>query len=329
MAASQPAPDRPRIAVLGSCTADLVFTMPRFPVAGETLFAESVELHAGGKGLNQAIAARRLGAEALLIGRIGDDAFGRLLFDALTADDVDITKLHIAADAGSGVAVPVVLPGGENSILSAPRANLAMSLEQVESARDAIATADALLLQFEAPMDVNIAAAKVANEHGVPVILNAAPIVPHPPEILSLATVLIVNEVEAEMLTLDLGPQASPEQRAARLARIARQVAIVTLGAEGALIAEAETVSHVPAFPAEAVDTVGAGDAFCAAFAVAASQGAAVVDAARFASAAGAISVGRRGAAPSLPVLAEVEQMLGKPVITSRSHEGGTQDRRV
>lgn len=302
----------PRIAVLGSCTVDLVFRMPRFPFPGETLFADAVELHAGGKGLNQAIAARRLGAEATLIGRIADDPFGHILLEALKSSGVDTR--HVAFDpvAGSGVAVPVVLPGGQNSILSAPRANLAMPVAQVDAARDAIATADALLLQFEAPMEVNLAAAGIAAEHGVPVFLNAAPIVPHPRELLALADVLIVNEVEAEMLTPELPATASLSDRARNLAAVAKSAAVVTCGADGCLVARDGDVTAVPAFPATPIDTVGAGDAFCAALAVAVCRGAELVEAARFANAAGAISVGRAGAAPSLPHLHEVEALMGK-----------------
>lgn len=309
--------------MLGSCTADLVFTMPRFPLAGETLFADAVELHAGGKGLNQAIAVQRLGAAASLVARIGDDSFGKLLLHALRADGVDTRHVLVDRDGSSGIAVPVVLRDGQNSILSAPRANLEMTTGQVEAAADAITGADALLLQFEAPMAVNLRAAELAADAGVPVVLNAAPIVPHPPELLALAAVLIVNEVEAEMLTPVLPPAARPHERALQLSRIAKEAAIVTLGSDGVLVASGETVVHVPAFAVEAVDTVGAGDAFCAAFATARCAGAPLLDATRFAAAAGALSVTRRGAAASLPSRPEVEALLGKPGITSDATHGG------
>jgi len=302
----------PRVVVLGSCTVDLVFRMPRFPAPGETLFAEAAELHAGGKGLNQAIGARRLGARAMLIARIADDPFGHILLEALKSNGVDTQHVAFDPATGSGVAVPVVLPDGQNSILSAPRANLAMPVEQVVAARDAIVEADALLLQFEAPMEVNVTAARLAVEHGVPVFLNAAPIVPHPPELLSLADVLIVNEVEAEMLTPSLPAGATLADRALSLAGIARKAAVVTCGADGCLVACDGNVVAVAAYPATAVDTVGAGDAFCAALAVAWCRGARLIEAARFANAAGAISVGRPGAAPSLPSLREVEALLEK-----------------
>ncbi|MGE5596604.1 MAG: ribokinase [Hyphomicrobiales bacterium] len=300
-------PARPRIAVLGSCTLDIVFRMPRLPLAGETLFADAVAMHPGGKGLNQAIAAARLGADAALIGRVGDDAFARPLLDALAADGIDTA--HVARDpaAGTGVAVPVVLPGGENSIFSAPRANLAIPVAQVEAARPVIEASRALLLQFEAPMDANLAAAHIAVAASVPVLLNPAPIVGHPPELRRLAAILVLNEVEAAMLAPGSGGH---EARALALAGFGQAVCL-TLGPEGVVLAHEGKAERIPAFPVEAVDSVAAGDAFCGALAVAIAEGRTLREAVRFACAAGAISVTRHGAAPSLPRRSEVEALLG------------------
>lgn len=296
-----------RIVALGSCVVDLVFRMSRLPARGETLFADSAGLHPGGKGLNQALAARRLGAQTAIIGNVGDDMLGEYLLRLLQGEGVDVR--HAARDAanGTGFAAPIVFPDGGNSILSAPRANLALAPEAVEGARAAIEAADALLLQFEAPMEANLAAARIARRAGTRVVLNPAPVIPHPPELLRLADVLVVNEVEAAMLVGGDDPAAQ-----ARALLAGRKLAVVTLGEGGATFATADsTVAHVDAFAVKAIDSVGAGDAFCAALAVALCEGMDATAAMRFASAAGALAVTVAGAATSLPVRAKVEQLLG------------------
>ncbi|MCC7365080.1 MAG: ribokinase [Dehalococcoidia bacterium] len=299
------------IAVLGSCTMDLVFRMPRMPAAGETLFADHCELLPGGKGLNQAIAVTRLGATARLIGRVGDDVFGRELCQALRADGVDTAHVAVVPGAKSGIAAPVVTPGGDNRIFAAPGANLEVDLAQIEAARHAIEGARALLLQFEAPMEANLAAARIARAAGARVILNAAPIVPHPPELLALADVLVVNEVEAAMLAP--GHDSDLERARALLDRGPGTI-IVTTGPDGAIAATAEGIVAVPAFAVTPVDTVGAGDAFCGALTVALSEGQPLEDALRFANVAAAISVTRAGAAPALARREEVVELLARRV---------------
>lgn len=285
---------------------DLVFRMPRMPVRGETLFADSAAMFPGGKGLNQALAARRLGAETALIANVGDDLFADYLLRLVREAGIDTT--HVSRDAanGTGFAAPVIFPDGANSILSAPRANLALAPANVEAAREAIAAANALLLQFEAPMEANLAAARIARAAGVRVVLNPAPVLPHPAELLALAGVLIVNEVEATMLAGGSDPAG---QAHALLGD--RELAVVTLGEGGAMFAaRGGEFGHLPAFPVTAVDSVGAGDAFCAALAVALCEGLAPASAVRFASAAGALAVTRPGAATSLPERAAVESFL-------------------
>lgn len=298
--------EEPLITVLGSCTLDLVFRMSRQPQLGETLFADSLELHAGGKGLNQAIAARRLGARAALIARVGTDPFAEPLIAALETDGVDLQHLARDPEAGSGVAAPIVLADGQNSIFSAPRANLAIPVAQVEAAAATIRASRMLLLQFEAPMDANFAAARIAEEAGVPLLLNPAPALPHPPELLARASLLVLNEVEAEMLAPGFD---SHESRARALQVRGPKAVIITLGPEGALLLENGVLHQVPSFPVTAVDSVGAGDAFCGALAVALAEEMPLREAVRFACAAGALAVTRPGAAPSLPQRAEVDSL--------------------
>jgi len=298
----------PRVAVLGSCTADLVLRMPRFPVAGETLFADEGGLFAGGKGLNQAIAAARLGASATLIGRVGADALGDFLLETARADGVDCRFVVRDPGHSTGVAVPIVLPDGANSILAAPGANFQVTLAQVEAARDAITAADCLLLQFEAPMEANLAAARIAAGAGRTVFLNPAPFRPFPPELMSLASILTPNEVEAVMLA----PGETSDEARARtiLAQSGAVAVVVTLGAAGCVVCDASGIRRFAALPVRAVDTVGAGDAFCGALAVAMASGEPLDGSVRLANAAAAVSVTRPGAAPSLPTRAEVEALL-------------------
>lgn len=304
----------PRIAVLGSCTFDIIFTLPRLPSAGETLIAHSVGVFPGGKGLNQSIACARLGAEAAAIGRVGLDAFGEELLAMLIAEGVDVSAIARDPANGSGVAVPIVVPGGDNAILAAPRANLAMTLADLEPARRLIEAADAFLIQFETPMEVNLAAMRIARAAGVRTILNPAPILPAPEEIFTLAEIIVVNEVEAAMLAPGAGPD--PLEQAREILRRGPSVVIVTLGPAGGLgLGAASEAIRFPAFAVQAVDTVGAGDAFCGGLAVALSERRSLADALTFASATAALSVTRSGAAPSYPARAEVESLLARGAV--------------
>lgn len=294
------------IAVLGSCTLDIIFRMARVPTPGETLIADDVGVFSGGKGLNQAIAARRLGHESMVIGRVGADTFADQLLATLRADRVDIRFITRDPEVGTGIAVPVVVPGGQNFILAAPRANLAMTLADIEAAKDAISGAGALLLQFETPMNVNLAAVAMARAAGVPVILNPAPVLPAPPGLIPAADILVVNEVEAEMLA---GP-GEPLAQAAALQALGPPLVVVTLGPGGLVARNRAEALAVPAFAVMAHDTVGAGDAFCGALGAAVVEGMPFAEALRFASAAAALSVTRAGAAPSYPTRTEVEGLL-------------------
>ncbi len=298
----------PHVVVLGSCTVDLVFQMPRLPLPGETLFADSVGLFPGGKGLNQAIAARRLGARASVIGCVGADALAEVLRRALLVDGVDVGNLSVHETVGTGIAVPIVLPGGGNSILAAPRANLALPLDAIEEARPALASADCFLAQFESPMWAVIAAARIVHDAGGRVILNPAPARAIPDELWPLLDVLVVNEVEAEALAPGL---AGPTEQAEALAAHGPSLVVVTLGPEGAVYWSAGQNGATSVFPvATVVDTVGAGDAFCGALAVALAEGSTVGAAVGFASAVAGISVTRAGAAPSYPTRAELVAAL-------------------
>jgi ribokinase len=304
-----------RIAVVGSLMLDLVVRVSRLPVLGESLFGQEFGMFVGGKGGNQALAAARLGASVHMIGRVGDDPFGERIVATLSAGGVDCR--HVARDPaiGTGVAMPMVFDGGGNSIISIPRANLAMSVADIEAARDVIAGSSMLLVQFEVAMDATEAAMRLARKAGVPILLNPAPIAPVPAGILGLADYLVPNEVEARALVPGAG--ADPEAQARALLGHGSRVVVVTLGEAGAVAATASGVERVAAYQVAAVDSVGAGDAFCGAFALALCEGREPGEAVRFGNAAGAISVTRRGAAASLPTREEVRQLVDRGELRS------------
>jgi ribokinase len=291
---------------------DLVARVPRLPVPGETIFARSFEQFVGGKGVNQAIAAARLGAPAVtMIGCVGQDAFGDRILAALAEAGVDPRFISRDPEERTGVAIPLVFDDGGNSIVSAPGANLRLTAAAVATAEEAIRGAGVLLLQFEVAMEANVAAVAMARRAGIPVILNTAPVAPFPPELLALATCVVANEVEAAALAP--GSPRSPEEQARAFLLHDVELAVVTLGDQGLVFATNAGVERVPAFPVQAVDSVGAGDAFCGALAVALLGGRPPADSCRFASAAGAICATRPGAAASLPSRAEVDALLASP----------------
>ncbi|QXJ21857.1 ribokinase [Actinomadura graeca] len=337
-----------RLLVVGSLNMDLTVTVPRLPECGETVLGGDAARTPGGKGANQAVAARRLGAEVRMVGLVGDDVFGDQLREAIAAEGVDVAGVETAADAATGLAMIMVRSDGENAIAVAPGANAALG---PDTARDAAGggAEKALLLQLEIPVDACEAAAAEARRRGMLVVLNAAPspraVDARMARLLRLVDLLIVNEGEAAALYQALrrspgsgapghdgvhdglhdgvhagvqdGVQA-PGRDGAAVAEALRSLGpdrvVVTLGADGAAGAGPDGTFRVAAFPVTAVDAVGAGDAFCAALAIAVADGTSLPAAARRACAAGALAVTRRGAQGSLPRAADVDALLaGEP----------------
>ena len=288
---------------------DLVVRAPRLPMVGESLLAHGLQSFVGGKGGNQALAALRAGAGPVsMIGRVGRDAFGDQIFETLEGSGLDCR--HISRDdaIGTGVAVPIVFDDGQNSIFAIPQANLQLGRDEIDAAADAIRSARMLLVQFEVGMEATLRAMEIAREGGVRVLLNPAPIGPHPAEMLALATYLVVNEVEAAALA----PEALEDHLAEARMLLAKGPAavFVTLGARGSLVVSEGLAEFVPPFAVQAIDSVGAGDAYSGALAVALIEGRGLLESARFASAAGACSTLVPGAAASLPTRREIEAML-------------------
>jgi ribokinase len=304
-----------RVTVVGSLNMDLVIRAPRIPVPGETIIGGEFHTVPGGKGANQAVAAARLGAQVSMVGRIGQDAFGQALLRNLAVDGIDHTHVTEDREAATGVALIVVEDAGENSIVVASGANMRLSPVDVEMAEAAIASASALLLQLESPLETVIRAAEVAHMHRVPTILNPAPARPLPGRLLALVDVLIPNESEtallSEMDTKDLTETAAAAQK---LRERGVGTVVLTLGEQGALLAGDDAPEIFPALDVTPVDTTAAGDAFVAGLAVALAEGKPMAEAVRWGNAAGALAVTTLGAQPSLPTRQALELLLGTRV---------------
>jgi ribokinase len=298
------------VVVFGSINMDLVVQTPRLPVPGETLAARSFFTAPGGKGANQAVACARLGAPTHMVGRVGDDVFGEALRASLASYGVD-TRYVITHQGQSGVAVIAVDDAAENKILIVAGANAQVGDDDLARLEQALQHAHVLLLQLEVPMLAVVAAAQLARRSGVMVVLVPAPAQELPPELYQATDVMTPNENEAAAL---VGFAVRDEQSEARAARelVARGAgaALVKMGARGAYWGDAHGGSFYPAFPVEAVDTVAAGDAFNGALAVALSEGLEHDHAMRWALAAGALSVTRRGAQQAMPSRHELLQLL-------------------
>jgi ribokinase len=301
----------PRVLVVGSANVDFTVTLSRLPRPGETVSEGTLLVARGGKGANQAVAARRLGAEVRLIGCVGDDASGREVRDALAAEGIGVGALTSAAGPATGTALIVVDREGRNQIAVAPGANRALMVADVERCGADFAWAEVVVCSLEVPLAVVRRALEMARGHQVTTLVNPAPFPDGGIDFLVLADYVTPNEGEAARLA---GTEIADLDSARKIAAVVRArgagTAVLTLGAGGALADGPDGVLHVPAFSITAVDTVGAGDAFNGALAVALGESRPLVEALRFANAAAALACTRRGAQPAMPARAEVEQLL-------------------
>lgn len=297
----------PEVVVVGSANLDLVLQVETIPAPGETVLSRALERGAGGKGLNQAVAAARAGATTAFVGAVGGDDAGDLLLGALTEAGVDAAGVTVVGGA-SGTAVVVVDGRGENAIVVAPGANdLVVGLSDAQLAQ--VQSARVLVLQLEIPVATVTEAARAAHDAGRLVVLNAAPAQPLPPELLAAVDLLVVNRGEAELLA-GAADGSTVDELLATLVRSVPAV-VITLGAEGSVYADRSGVRHdVAAVPVEVVDTTGAGDTFTGALAACLAQGEPVLGALRFAGAAAATAVTSAGAVSAIPHRAEVERVL-------------------
>jgi ribokinase len=300
---------RGTIVVVGSSNMDMYILLDRLPAAGETLLGGDFQMQPGGKGANQAVAAARAGSAVYLVANIGNDLFGRTMTDTFQKERVAVDFISPDRANPTGVALIMVDSKGENLIAVAPGANSHLTPAQVRKARPRIREADFVLLQMEIPAETVAETIHLAYDDRIPIMLNAAPAprAPLPAELLSKIDTLVVNEYEAGILT---GKKVENDTDAERAANAFRKMGVkrvvITLGSKGALALGDET-TLVPARKVEAVDTVGAGDAFCGALVTALAEGMAFTEAVSFANAAAALACTKVGAQASLPARVDIE----------------------
>lgn len=287
------------LCVVGSINADLTVNVGRHPTPGETLMGSGGGITAGGKGANQAVAAAKLGTSVVLVGAVGADANAEPAIALLRDAGVDLAHVEDVEDV-TGLAVITVAAGGENTVLVVPGANALVGAELVQRHAAAIEAAELVLLQGEIPADGFARAVELARGR---VVVNLAPVVDVPREALLRADPLMANEHEAGLILQQLGLDGAgtPEELARRLLDAGFASVVLTLGSAGALVAAEGELTHIESPSVDAVDTVGAGDAFAGAFCHRLLAGDSMVDAARFACRVGAFSVTRPGAQPSYP----------------------------
>jgi len=300
------------VVVCGSLNMDVIAQSARRPVAGETILGATVSLLPGGKGLNQAVAASRLGVTTAMLGAVGDDAFGASLLEVLRANRVDGSGVRTIRNSTTGVAL-IQIAQGDNAITGASGANMRFAASMLRRAprRDEI-----WLAQFETPIATTEVAFARARAAGARTLLNLAPMMRHPARLLKLVDIAVLNEIElAQASGSKLTAASSQRAIVAACESIRRKGAgavIATLGPRGAIVVTAEGATGVPGLKARVIDTTGAGDCFMGALAARLAAGDGLVEAARYANAAAACSVERLGAAPSMPRRRRVAARLAR-----------------
>jgi ribokinase len=275
-------PKRPRIAVVGSANVDLTTFTDQFPKPGETIFGQKFDLGFGGKGANQAVAARLCGADVFMVARVGSDLFGPATIENFKKLGIDATHVKQVEGLSSGVAPIFVDPHGQNRILVIKGANDALKPEDVDEAAETLKSADCIVLQFEIPLDTVYYTVAFARKHGIRCILNPAPGQPVDMPALTGLDYFVPNETEAETITgMPVKNIEDAKKCAEKLLAGGIRRVIITLGANGSLLAAKGAAEHLPAFPLKSIDSTGAGDAFIGSFAVFLAEGTAEREAVR------------------------------------------------
>jgi ribokinase len=273
---------RPRIAVVGSANIDLTTFANQFPKPGETIFGQKFDLGFGGKGANQAVAARLCGAEVFMVARVGSDLFGPATIENFRRQGIDPTHVKQVEGLSSGVAPIFVDPSGQNRILVVKGANDALKAADVDAAADILQSVDCIVLQFEIPVETVYYTVAFARKHGIRCILNPAPAQSVDMAALNGLDYFVPNESEAEAITGSPVKTVADAQSCAQklIAGGIRRV-IITLGSNGSLLATRDGCQHVPPFSVASVDSTGAGDAFIGSFAVFLGEGVPELEAVR------------------------------------------------
>lgn len=302
-----------KLVVLGSINADHILNLESFPTPGETVTGSQYQVAFGGKGANQAVAAGRSGADIAFIACTGDDDTGERVRQQLSSDNIDVAPISVITGESTGVALIFVNGEGENVIGIHAGANAALSVARVEAQRELIRQASALLMQLESPVESVLAAARIAHENNTIVALNPAPARELSDELLALVDIITPNETEAEKLT---GIRVNSDEDASNAAQVLHtkgiETVIITLGSRGVWASVKGQGRRIPGFKVKAIDTIAAGDTFNGALMTALLEKHALDDAIRFAHAAAAIAVTRKGAQPSVPWRNEIDDFLSQ-----------------
>lgn len=294
------------ILVIGSSNTDMTVKTAKLPVPGETVLGGEFIMGAGGKGANQAVAAKRLGGDVTFVCKVGNDVFGDNAIRDYEKEGLD-TSLVMRSDKPSGVALITVDENAENCIVVASGANNDITEADIDAIADQIRNASILLLQLEIPVPAVRRAVEIAHEAGVFTVLNPAPACELPEEIYKHVSLIIPNRTEAATLTgVSVEDSASLEEAVAVLRGRGVEKVVVTIGSEGSLIFDGETSTLVPAIKVNAIDTTAAGDTFCAGICVGLSEGKTLKEAVEFATKASSVTVQRMGAQASIPFRSEL-----------------------
>jgi ribokinase len=295
-----------KILVIGSLNYDLVVSADHLPIPGETIIGGNLKTYPGGKGANQAVACARMGGNVGMIGHLGNDSYGDALISTLRKDGIDPRWIKRDDEEATGVAMITVDQAGMNTIVVASGANMLVSPQQIKSYEEAFTDIGVLVMQLEIPVDAVQEGMRIAKTKGIKIILNPAPVLDLPVDLLWSVDYLIPNQTELFMLS----GQKDVENGIEYLLKLGVETVVVTLGGDGVLLAKKGLRKKFAAYKVDVIDTVAAGDAFVGGFAVALSEGKSVEQAVIMANAAAAISVTRRGAQPSLPTRTEVEEFI-------------------
>lgn len=296
-----------KVVTCGSFMMDLVAYADRRPNPGETLKGNSFSMALGGKGFNQAIAANRAGAKSIMLGSVGDDSFGEAFLNSLAEEGIDSSEIERNKEAGTGVGLPVVTADGDNSIIIILGSNDAVDMAYIDKHKAKIIESDVLLLQLELPILGNIAAAKIAKQNGVKVVLTPAPAadVSH---FKNLVDVVVPNETEAQELT---GITSDLIKQSEKLHEILNcSSVVITLGPRGAFVSDGKNTKIVEAPLVKVIDTIGAGDTLCANLSVRLAAGDDIFKAAHFGVYAASLKVTRKGSALASPTFKEVQKFI-------------------
>lgn len=306
-----------KVCVLGSMNMDLVVKVNDIPRVGETILSKSFEKIAGGKGANQAVAAKRCGAEVAMIAKIGKDENGQILKDKLIEDNIDVKYVFEDKREATGMAIIIVNENGNNSIIVVAGSNMTIDEYEIEASVEKIKEYDILISQFETSEEMTLKAFLKAKEFGKITILNPAPAKKINEELLKVTDIIVPNETEAEVLT-GIKVETLEDANKAGQAFLEKGVnfVIITLGSKGAAVIGKDFCELVPAYKVNAIDTTAAGDSFIGGLSSKLDfkniNKESLIKAVNFGNKVSSISVQRKGAQPSIPYLKEIEEIYGE-----------------